>query len=365
LEIAYYRASKTEHPDLFYGVASSFGTLGVLTLIEMRLIPAKKYVALTYHPVSSYAESISKILEATEDPSIDYIDGILYSRSSGAIMTGFLTDDASLGPLQLFSRRKDQWFYLRARAAISKQRKEPLTDIIPLTDYLFRYDRGAFWTGRYAYKYFIAPFDRFSRWVLDYFMHTRVLYHALHESGLSNYYLIQDLALPKDKIERFLEYVDQELGIYPLWICPLKPDRTGIMNPYYKEGDGVMINVGVWGPGPTNREKFVEANQRLEKTVRDLGGVKWLYAQTYYSEEEFWGIYDRKVYDALRDKYGASGLPTVYDKVGSNWEAEQKMRKEASFAKRVKLKGKDIWPLRGYYGLARTILGKNYLLAEK
>jgi delta24-sterol reductase len=304
-------------------------------------------------------------LEATDDPTIDFIDGILFSPSYGAIITGRLTDDESLGPPQRLSRAQDQWFYLRVKNGISKKKQSDVTEIIPLVDYLFRYDRGAFWTGRYAYKYFLAPFDRFSRWVLDYFMRTRVLYHALHESGLSNFYIIQDLALPKDKAVEFLDFVDNELEIYPLWICPVMPDRTGVMNCYYKEGDTVMINIGVWGPGPRKRDKFIALNKKIEKVVRDLGGVKWLYAQTYYSYDEFWNIYDKEGYDALRSKYGASGLPTVYDKVRSHWEAEQTARAKASLLGRLKTDAKEIWPLRGYYGIARTILGKNYLLHDK
>jgi delta24-sterol reductase len=358
-------ASKTEDPDLFFGMNSSFGTLGVLTLVEMRLIPSKQYVALTYHRTTSHAEAVKKILETTEDPTIDFIDGILYSPTSGAIIVGRLTDDESLGHIQRISRRQDQWFYLRAEDAISPKHEIAVTELIPLVDYLFRYDRGAFWTGRYAYKYFLAPFDRFSRWVLDYFMRTRVLYHALHESGLSNYYIIQDLALPKDKTVEFLNFVDSKLGIYPLWICPLKPDRTGVMNPYYKEGDGVMINIGVWGPGPRKHDEFLTLNRKLEEMVRFLDGIKWLYAQTYYTYEEFWDIYDKEAYDALRSKYGASALPTVYDKVTSNWEAEHAARAQATFLKKLKIGAKDIWPLRGYYGLARTVLGKNYLLSGK
>src|SRR5439155_18972857 len=70
-------ASTTQKPDLLHGAASSFGTLGVTTLLELQLIEAKTYVELTYHPVSSVPEAIQKIEEATKDTSNDYLDGIL------------------------------------------------------------------------------------------------------------------------------------------------------------------------------------------------------------------------------------------------------------------------------------------------
>ena len=101
-------ASSTDKSDLFHGAASSFGTLGVTTLLELQLIEAKTYVELTYHPVSGVPEAIQKIEEATKDPSIDYLDGILFARDRGVICTGRLTNVLRDGVrTQRFSRARD------------------------------------------------------------------------------------------------------------------------------------------------------------------------------------------------------------------------------------------------------------------
>jgi len=108
---------------------------------------------------------------------------------------------------------------------------------------------------------------------LDWFMHTRVMYHALHVSGMSNSYVIQDLALPIDGAEDFLNWIDKDLEIYPLWLCPLSQRPTGVMSPRVpvpnqaeQDSDSstlevqkpeVMLNIGVWGAGPRDREKFI------------------------------------------------------------------------------------------------------------
>jgi delta24-sterol reductase len=374
-------ASKDENPELFGGIPSSFGTLGVITLIEMRLIPAKKHVALTYHPVSSFSEAITKIVNFSNDPDIDFLDSIIFSRTKAAIMTGVFTNNASGKPVQRFSRARDQWFYIHARRSLVSE-GEPKTDIVPLADYLFRYDRGAFWTGRLAFKYFvIAPYDRFSRWCLDWFMHTRVMYQALHESGMSNSYVIQDLALPLDGAKDFLNWIDTDLEIYPLWLCPLIQRPTGVMSPRVpvpaqaeQDSDSsaleiqkpeVMLNIGVWGTGPRDREKFIAINRKLEKTVTDFGGIKWLYAQTYYTEEEFWNIYDREAYNAIREKYGATKMPTVYDKVKVDVEAERKARAEATMTQRVKNVLKEVWPVRGVYAVWKVVVAREYLLEKE
>ncbi|SLM33717.1 fad-binding protein [Lasallia pustulata] len=57
-------ASKTERPDLFQGAAGTFGTLGVTTLLELRLLEATTHVELTYHPVFSLSEAVHKLQEA-------------------------------------------------------------------------------------------------------------------------------------------------------------------------------------------------------------------------------------------------------------------------------------------------------------
>ena len=131
-------------------------------------------------------------------------------------------------------------------------------------------------------------------------MHTRVMYNALHASGHAKKYMIQDLLLPEASAREFIEYVSHEFDIWPLWLCPFKPKQELALHPRHgdipkeKEGDSIYINIGVWGPGSTTYPHFVEQNRVLESKVRELGGVKWLYAQQYYTEDEFDSIYDRE-----------------------------------------------------------------------
>jgi delta24-sterol reductase len=216
------KASKTESQDLFYGAASSFGTLGVTTLLEIQLIEAKTYVALTYHPVSSISEAQREIGKATIDPSVDYLDGIMFAQDSGVICVGRLTNDAETGAkIKKFTRATDPWFYIHVQRLI-RGRTTSVMEAVPIADYLFRYDRGGFWVGRYAYRYFIIPFNRITRWILDDYMHTRVLYRALHQSGLSSQYTIQDVAIPDNQANTFMAYLESAFGNYLIWLCPLK-----------------------------------------------------------------------------------------------------------------------------------------------
>lgn len=367
-------ASSTNMPDLFHGAAASFGTLGVTSLLEVRLIDAKKYVELAYHPIFNMREALQKFEETTKEPSNDYVDGILFAQDRGVICSGRLTDGGSTNmnmKIQRFSRAKDPWFYLHASKLVQRRPNIPTTELIPLVDYLFRYDRGGFWVGTYAFQYFITPFNRITRWVLNKYMHTRVMYHALHQSGHSKRYIIQDVAVPYSAADEFTQYLDKSFGHYPLWLCPLHQLGQSSKSPYgllAERGDSdapdMLLNFGVWGPGPSGRREFIAANRHLEYKVRELGGKKWLYAHAYYSEEEFWDIYDRKEHDALRAKYDATYLPTIYDKVKVDVEAEEKAIRESWIAWLLAIFW-SIWPLSGLYGVFKATIGGEYLLPRE
>ncbi|TKA43972.1 hypothetical protein B0A49_13282 [Cryomyces minteri] len=143
------KASKTNMPDLFHGAASSFGTLGVITLLELQLVEAAAYVELTYHPVQSVSEAVKKVEDLTADSTVDYLDGILYSKDHGVICAGRKTNTLKGGVhVQQFTRAADPWFYIHVQRSVAKDRG-PITEAVPLVDYLFRYDRGGFWVGKY------------------------------------------------------------------------------------------------------------------------------------------------------------------------------------------------------------------------
>jgi len=235
-------------------------------------------------------------------------------RTAGVIIAGRMADATSRRVVR-FTRPWDDWFYTHAEGVVKGG--EIAHDAVPLYDYLFRYERGAFWMGRYAFRHFNLPFNAFTRGILNPLMHTRRMYEALQAGGLSQEFIIQDIAVPPERAVEFLEYVDRKFGMYPLWLCPLNiqghDERAQLLSRPLL--DGQALNVGVWGLFSHDLDKVVEANRELEDKVWQLRGRKWLYSYAYYSEEQFWRMFDRKWYNELREKYQAETLPSVYDKV--------------------------------------------------
>jgi len=311
--------------------------------MELQLVPSRKFVQLTYHRKSSIQDAIYATKRETENQSNDYVDGIVFSKDYAVVMTGRLTDDKPPEiEARTFSRPFDPWFYLHVKDRTSPKSTthavsmpheldahdafdEPLVDYIPIADYLFRWDRGGFWMGQYAFAYFpLVPFNRLTRWFLNDFMHTRMLYRALHSSGTHSFeHIVQDLSLPYPTASKFIEHTASELDVWPLWLCPLRHIQRPTFHPSTiigeksdAEGEAQpMLNIGLWGTGSKNRGEFLRQNRQLERKLAELGGMKVLYSHTYYTEEEFWQIYDRKWYEDLRRRYGATSLPNVYEKV--------------------------------------------------
>ena len=303
-------ASPTQNEDLFYGTACSYGSLGVITLVKLRLIPAKDFVHLTYHTVKSFDESISLTQRKTGE-AVDFIDAVLFEKNRGVIMVGNFADKKDL-PVSTFSKASDEWFYIHADK-ISKQHSL-YEEIIPIHEYLFRYDRGAFWMGKYGFSFLKLPFNRFTRFVFNHFCKTRELYQSLHAANFSQRYLVQDIGVPKESATKLLDYVANVLDIFPIWFVPLKSATKEKLSASYVQ-TSMVISVGVWADINQNYSRFVEINRELEKTISDLRGRKWLYAHQYFSREEFWKLYDHLWYNALRKKYFANEVfPDIYDK---------------------------------------------------
>lgn len=305
------KASKKENHDLFFGMASSYGSIGIITCAKLRLILAKEFVKLTYLRVNSAKEMVEVVKSQTRK-KVEYIDAILFSKNCGVVMVGTLSDKKDL-PIATFSKLTDEWFYLHAEKIAKKY--ERWEELIPVKEYFFRYDRGAFWVGKYIFRTVKVPFNRLTRALFNPIFKTRSLYRFLQALKTPQNTITQDLILPYQNVERFLNFVNQKTKIYPLWLCPLKPATTEFMSPTYIKAN-LVVDVGVWQRQNKDISTLIGLNRDLEKQVKILEGRKVLYAHCYYPKKEFWSIYNFGKYNKLREKYFAKRtLPDIFEKV--------------------------------------------------
>ncbi|PKS13373.1 hypothetical protein jhhlp_000144 [Lomentospora prolificans] len=349
-------ASIFENADLLKGAAGSMNTLGIVTKLEMTLVPAGKFVKATYNSFAAAAEMIDAMRTFMEDSEFEFIDGIIYSETQCVVITGEFVDEVprSFEP-QKFSGSWDPWFYQQVRARIMRSAPgfNPI-DYIPITEYLFRYNRGGFWIGNEVFKRLGAnPSNRFTRRLLNHFSSSRKGFKEPQEGEPAADVIIQDVSLPFSASADFITTAAKSLDIWPMWVCPVKGPAPPTFHPHSINQSGsslLMLNIGIWGkpksPGTKaaqGTKSVVQINRELEKWVADRNGRKTLCSPAYYTKEQFWKLYDNTWYEKLREKYGAVGLPTVYERITAE-EVSQKPRAAGSWPSRFTVSKENNFP---------------------
>jgi len=98
--------------------------------------------------------------------------------------------------------------------------------------------------------------------------------------------VIQDVDIPVANAPEFLEFLYNEIGITPVWTCPLRAGNTPYPL-YLLEPGALYINFGFWDVIPSTHAPG-HFNRKVERKMIDLGGKKGLYSSVYLDEDSFW-----------------------------------------------------------------------------
>jgi len=193
-------------------------------------------------------------------------------------------------------------------------------EMMNLREYLFRYDRGAFWMISHG-----LDTSLLSRILFGWLLPSRLLYAVLHafETQTEWTFLVQDLYVPLSNVGKLLDYSRKNLNIWPLWMCPvLCTDKPQLLSPHLLfdnkvNEDTYCVNIGVYGIPHDAKKRILPTNslRDLEQFLPTISARKMLYANSYYSPEEFWKIYPENHYKDLRVKYKGATFPDVVSKV--------------------------------------------------
>jgi FAD/FMN-containing dehydrogenase len=289
------------HRDLFYGFPNSYGTLGYALRVRAKTTPVKPHVRLE-HRHHRGSESFFEDLAAACASSVAFVDGVVFGPQELVITTGEFVDTAPYTSDYSFER-----IYYRSL-------RERTDDFLAVRDYLWRWDTDWFWCSKNLYAQNPLVRRLLGRKRLNSIFYSRVmrwnsrigLTRALDRiRGRHPESVIQDVDIPLDRAAEFLEFFAREIGILPVWICPFKafePNVTWTLYP--TRSDTLYVNFGFWdvvrSRTPHSRGHF---NRLVERKVAELGGIKSLYSESFYSRDEFWQSYNKPGYDALKARY--------------------------------------------------------------
>jgi FAD/FMN-containing dehydrogenase len=305
---------ENEHADLFFGFPNSYGTLGYALRVKARTVPVRPYVRiahLDYFDARLYFLELEKRLASG---GADFVDGTLFAPDKMFITFGHFVDKAPYVSDYTFER-----IYYRSIPARHD-------DYLTVHDYLWRWDTDWFWCSknvlaqnRFVRKYLYGKkrlgsrqYTKIMRWNSR-LGATRKIERIL---GLHSESVIQDVDIPIARAAEFVNFYAREIGLWPVWVCPIGPAPAGGRFTLYPMREGWYVNFGFWDVKRT-REPHPPGhfNRMIEQKVVELGGIKSLYSDSYFPREEFERLYGGEAYQRLKAKYDPeNAFPGLYEK---------------------------------------------------
>jgi FAD/FMN-containing dehydrogenase len=294
-------SAENDYSDLFSGIPNSYGTLGYVLKLTAKTMPVKPYVELRHIRFTNFDEYFSAVNDACRS-DVDFIDGSVFNDDEMYLSLGRFTDAAPY---------TSDYTWLKQYFRSIRERSE---DYLTVYDYLWRWDTDWFWCSKNLFVQNLPLRLLLGRRRLNSITYQKVMRWNNHV-GLTEKFnklldrhpegVIQDVDIPLENAAEFARFFLQEIGIRPVWMCPIGGHDVSNRFPFYPlHGSGLFINFGFWD-SVSNPHKYEPGyfNRKIESKVRDLGGVKSLYSDAYYDEDDFWELYNGTEYFALKQKY--------------------------------------------------------------
>jgi len=309
-----------EHRDLFYGFPNSYGTLGYALRLRIELEPVAPYVHLRhlrFGDTASVTAAIAAIADRGEydGKRVAFLDGTVFSPTECYLTLGSWVEQAPRT-----SDYTGQQIYYRS----IQQRSE---DWLTVSDYLWRWDTDWFWCSRtFGAQHPVVRRFWPTRWRRSDVYWKIVAFERRHgvmrridaaRGKLAQELVIQDVEVPVERLPAFLRFLDEQTGIRPVWLCPMRQRNPAATSPLYPfEPSTLYVNVGFWSSAdlPSGQTDGFH-NRAIEAKVAELDGRKSLYSTAFYPQDEFWAAYGGSAYAALKQTYDHDGrLLDLYTK---------------------------------------------------
>lgn len=301
------------HRDLFFGFPNSYGTLGYALRLKARTLPVRPCVRVErvrHHDPQAFFSDLA----ARCAGDADFMDGVAFGPGDLWINEARFVDEAPWT-----SDYRYEHIYYRSI------RDKPM-DYLATADYIWRWDTDWFWCSRNLgaqnplVRRLLGPgrlnsvfYTRVMRWDWRW----RFMERLRRLRGLHTESVIQDVDIPVEHAAEFLAFHEREIGIRPVWICPVRARDPDVRFHLFPLAPGrLYINFGFWD-GIATREGRPPGhfNRLIEGKVTELGGIKSLYSASYFPPDEFWSIYDGETYRRLKEKYDPDGrFKDLYEK---------------------------------------------------
>jgi FAD/FMN-containing dehydrogenase len=313
-----------EHAALFETFPNSYGSLGYATRLLIELEPIAPRVALRHVRFSTLAELAASIEDITatrewDGARVDGMDGVVFAPDEAYLTLAAWSDDVA-GTTSDYGGQQIYYKSLQKRA----------TDVLTAHDYLWRWDTDWFWcSAAFGAQHSVVRRVWPRRWRRSDVYHRLValdrrwdLVDRLDRRAgrAARERVVQDIEVPVARLPEFLTWFDAEIGMRPVWLCPLRlresPDGPRRWPTYPLTPGLTYVNVGFWGTVPVGAHAaHAPRNRAIEAKVTELGGHKSLYSEAFYDRGTFDRLYDGANLAAVKAAYDPAGRYTsLFDK---------------------------------------------------
>ncbi|HVZ12111.1 MAG TPA: FAD-binding protein [Patescibacteria group bacterium] len=300
----------TKNSDLFYGIPNSYGTLGYILRLKIKLKKVKKYVHLEYLHYNRQDKFLTDYKELSDSKQKhDFIEGLVYSPKSFVVSIGTFVDEAPYS---------NDYTHMKSYYKSVEERNE---DYLETGHFIFRWDPDWFW-GSKGNIFGFAPFRLiFGKWLLNSANYMKYLrleqkykirekFPMIWPDKLES--LIQDILIPKENLSEYLKFLITKIQIFPIWLCAVDAVPSFKLFPTKKN---MYVDFGFWSARPLKASDPGYWNKLVESKTREEKGVKSLYSDVFYEEKDFWKNTDKAYYDKLKAKYDPDHrLKNLYEK---------------------------------------------------
>ena len=184
-------------------------------------------------------------------------------------------------------------------------------------DYLWRWDTDWFWCSKNLLvqnpivrrlvgksRLNSVTYTKVMRWNSRWQL-TRRLDRLL---GIQSESVIQDVDIPIANAPAFLEFFQREIGIEPIWICPIHARNSmGQFDLYRMDPGTVYVNFGFWDVVASWQKLPAGHYNRQVGAEGARAGRNQIAVFRRYSEEAFWRAYGGEAYARLKQHYDPQG----------------------------------------------------------
>ena len=280
-------------------VHGAFGTLGILAKLTFKLVPAQPFVRLVYEKHATLAGYLAAIRAHTAARDVDFMDGIIHSPQLYVLALGTFVETAPY--TSNYEWMKIYWQSTARRSV----------DYLDTASYFFRYDRGVTNVRPHSFlgRLLVGKLMASSEWLRL----AEKLHFLLPREKPT---ITLDVFVPISKVPEFLAWYERVFGFYPLWCVPYRRVRDyEWLDPsvYADNHDELFLDLAIYGMKQTGDANY---HRLMEQKLRELGGIKTLIAHNYYPEAEFWTIFNKANYDAVKARVDPQNLlRDVYTKM--------------------------------------------------